>query len=100
MTAMLPMRRNSTEIGTLVRLLREKRGLTQLQLAARAGVTDTTVRSVERASKTPHRATLAAIAAALGTTTKKLMGGTTEAEPDGVMQTLDDDTFLGWDELT
>jgi transcriptional regulator with XRE-family HTH domain len=93
-------RRNTAEIGTLVRLLREKRGLTQLQLAARAGVTDTTVRSVERASKTPHRATLAAIAAALGTTAEKLRGGSTEAEPDDAVRMLDDDAFLGWDELS
>jgi len=89
--------RNPVEIGKLVRLLREKLGLTQLQLAARAGVTDTTVRSVERASKTHHRATLVAIAAALGTTADKLRSAAGAAAAS--VRPLSDDAFLGWDEL-
>lgn len=98
MTVMMFPRRNASEIGKLVRLLREKRGLTQLQLAARAGVTDTTVRSVERASKTHHRATIAAIAAALGVTAEKLGACQNEALGEAV-QTPSDDAFLDWDEL-
>jgi transcriptional regulator with XRE-family HTH domain len=99
MAAMMIPRRNATEIGKLVRRLREKHGLTQLQLAARAGVTDTTVRSVERASKTHHRATLAAIAIALGTTAEKLTLYRNEAEFDESARPLSDDALLDWDEL-
>ena len=95
---MIP-RRNAAEIGKLVRLLREKRELTQLQLAARAGVTDTTVRSVERASKTHHRATIAAIATALGTTAEKLGACRNEGALDEAVRTPGDDAFLDWDEL-
>jgi transcriptional regulator with XRE-family HTH domain len=98
MTVMAIPRRNAAEIGTLVRQLREQRGLTQLQLAARAGVTDTTVRSVERASKVPHRATLAAIATALGTTAETLRACGNDALDDH-RRTLGDDVFLDWDEL-
>lgn len=98
MAVMTNPRRNATEIGKLVRQLREQRGLTQLQLAARAGVTDTTVRSVERASKAHHRATLAAIAAALGTTAEKLRACRNEVELDSI-QTPGDDAFLDWDDL-
>jgi len=94
MTGMTSPQRSATEIGKIVRQLREQRGLTQLQLAARAGVTDTTVRSVEHASKAYHRATLAAIAAALGTTADDLRGCR-----KGPMPAIGEDAFLGWDEL-
>jgi transcriptional regulator with XRE-family HTH domain len=99
MAVMTIPRRNATEIGKIVRQLREQRGLTQLQLAARAGVTDTTVRSVERASKTHHRATLAAIAAALGTSADKLRACRDEAGFDNPLRTSGDDVLLDWDEL-
>lgn len=67
------IRTHDPRVGEVVRLLRKRLGLTQLQLAARAGVTDTTVRSVERASKTYHRSTLIALATALGTNVDDLV---------------------------
>ena len=67
------IRTHDPRVGETVRLLRKQLGLTQLQLAARAGVTDTTVRCVERASKTFHRSTLSALAAALGTSVEDLI---------------------------
>jgi transcriptional regulator with XRE-family HTH domain len=96
MAGMRTTQRNASEIGSLVRLLRTKLGLTQQQLAVRAGVTDTTLRSVERARKACHRATLATIAIALGTTAEKL---TSSAWTDSDERSLDDDALLGWDEL-
>ena len=88
-------KRTPIEIGNLVRQLREGLGLTQLQLAARAGVTDTTVRSVEGAKKAYHRSTLAAIATALGTTADALKGSRSEPK----LEELDDDASIDWDEL-
>ena len=64
---MVALRSQDPAIGEVIRQLRERLGLTQLQLAARAGVTDTTLRSVERGRKAYHRSTLVALASALGT---------------------------------
>jgi transcriptional regulator with XRE-family HTH domain len=99
MAAMTIHRRNGAEIGKVVRLLREKQGLSQLQLAARAGIADNTLRSVERANKTPHRSTLAAISLALGTTVDKLLACGDEAWLDQSMRVPSDDVFLDWDDL-
>lgn len=53
-------------VGVAIRKLREQRGWTMQQLAACAGVVDTTLRRVELGRTVPHRATVAAIAGALG----------------------------------
>lgn len=53
-------------VGVVIRQVRIGRGLTQQQLGALAGVTDATLRGLELGTKAAHRATLAAIASALG----------------------------------
>jgi DNA-binding XRE family transcriptional regulator len=60
-------------VGAHVRRLRVHRGLTQLQLAARAGVTDATLRGIESGSKRPHRTTTRAIARALDVSIEEIV---------------------------
>jgi transcriptional regulator with XRE-family HTH domain len=64
-----PMRhsqRPQPALGKAVRQLREKRGLTQEQLAEAAGIVGTTISLIERGHANPTWATLSDIADALG----------------------------------
>lgn len=54
------------ELGTLVRLIRLQRGMTQAQLAENAGVSVNTVRLYEAGKVTPKTTTLDSISIALG----------------------------------
>ena len=53
-------------LGKAVRQLREKRGYTQTDLAAKAGVADPTLSMIERGHSNPTWATVRDIADALG----------------------------------
>jgi transcriptional regulator with XRE-family HTH domain len=53
--------------------------MTQQQLAVASGVVDATLRAVERGAKTPHRATLLAIASALDVAVEDLMAAADRA---------------------
>lgn len=66
---------NQTKTGELIRSLRLRQGLTQLQLAEIIGVSDKAVSKWERGNGAPDIATLPALAAALGTDTESLLGG-------------------------
>jgi XRE family transcriptional regulator, regulator of sulfur utilization len=59
-------------LGRAVRRLREERGLTQEELASRAGTTFGTVSRMESAKSAPAWATVRAIATALGVTLGEL----------------------------
>ncbi|MBC2890137.1 helix-turn-helix domain-containing protein [Gordonibacter massiliensis (ex Traore et al. 2017)] len=61
--------------GALIRSLREERGLTQLQLAARVGVGDKAVSKWERGGGCPDVSLLPALADELGTTVETLLAG-------------------------
>ncbi|MBX9034013.1 helix-turn-helix domain-containing protein [Gordonibacter massiliensis (ex Traore et al. 2017)] len=61
--------------GALIRSLREERGLTQLQLAARVGVSDKAVSKWERGGGCPDVSLLPALADELGTTVETLLAG-------------------------
>lgn len=67
------LRKPDPKFGAALRALRISRGQTQQQLAVRAGITDTTMRGVELGRTTPNRATLAAIANAMGMTVDELL---------------------------
>jgi transcriptional regulator with XRE-family HTH domain len=59
---------NRGEIGTPLRALRERAGLTQKQLALAAQCAEITLRKIERGERNPSPALLHAIVAVLGTT--------------------------------
>jgi transcriptional regulator with XRE-family HTH domain len=59
-------------IGTAIRQLREKRGLTQEVLASKAGTTLSTLSVLERGLANPTWATVRDIAAALGVSIAEL----------------------------
>lgn len=61
--------------GALIRSLREERGLTQLQLAARVGVSDKAVSKWERGGGCPDVSLLPALADELGATVETLLAG-------------------------
>jgi transcriptional regulator with XRE-family HTH domain len=63
------------EIGRRIRKLREKRGLTQEQLATKCGCHRTYAGMVERAEKSVSVAALARFAKALDTTLSKMLEG-------------------------
>jgi transcriptional regulator with XRE-family HTH domain len=67
------------ELGRAVRRLREERGLTQEELASRAGTTFGTVSRVESAKSAPAWWTVRKIAEALGVSLKEL-GAAVEAK--------------------
>ena len=66
---------DQSKTGELIRSLRIRQGLTQLQLADTLGVSDKAVSKWERGNGAPDIATLPALAAALGTDTESLIGG-------------------------
>jgi transcriptional regulator with XRE-family HTH domain len=59
-------------LATAIRSLRVERGLTQEDLAHRAGVTWTTLARIERARSNPTWSTLVAVAGALDLTVSEL----------------------------
>jgi transcriptional regulator with XRE-family HTH domain len=61
-------------LGTAVRQLREKRGVTQEGLAQDAGVTTGTVSLVERGKSNPSWGTIKALATGLGVAMSELVG--------------------------
>ena len=61
--------------GALIRALRTRQGLTQLQLAESLGVSDKAVSKWERGGGAPDIATLPALAAALGSDAESLLRG-------------------------
>jgi transcriptional regulator with XRE-family HTH domain len=58
--------RPQSALGKAIRQLREKRGYTQTDLAAKAGVADPTLSMIERGHSNPTWATVRDIADALG----------------------------------
>jgi transcriptional regulator with XRE-family HTH domain len=65
-----------------MRVLREARGLTQAQLAERAGCNVVTIIRLERGNGHPNRADLERFAKALSVTLQELTGPTEDTEPD------------------
>jgi transcriptional regulator with XRE-family HTH domain len=70
--AMPPRLPGDRELGRAVRRLREERGLTQEELASRAGTTFGTVSRVESAKSAPAWWTVRKIAEALGVSIAEL----------------------------
>ena len=66
---------DQSKTGELIRALRIRQGLTQLQLADIIGVSDKAVSKWERGNGAPDIATLPALAAALGSDTESHLGG-------------------------
>lgn len=77
--AMPPRLPGDPELGRAVRRLRQERGLTQEELASRAGTTFGTVSRVESAKSAPAWWTVRKIAEALGVSIAELAGAA-EAE--------------------
>jgi putative transcriptional regulator len=61
--------------GRLVRVFRERAGLTQTQLAARLGASQAAVAQIERGQASPSLELAAALASVLHTTVDELLGG-------------------------
>ena len=68
------------EIGARIKEIRKKRGLTQVQLAKKAGISQSALSDIESqvSSKRPSATTIQLLASALGTTVAELMGETVE----------------------
>ncbi len=66
-------------IGDNIRLRRESRGLTQLELGNQAGVTDAMICYIEAGMRVPSLVTTIAIAKALGCTVDDLVSGSPTA---------------------
>ena len=64
--------------GALIRALRQRRGMTQLRLAERIGVSDKAVSKWERGRGAPDISLLPALSEALGVDTKALLRGDLE----------------------
>jgi transcriptional regulator with XRE-family HTH domain len=64
-------------LGQQVRSLRNDRGLSQEQLAAKANVTHATVSRIERGAHEGTMRTIRKLAKALGVKPQQLIGGTT-----------------------
>lgn len=74
------MQRMKGDVGKRVRELRKKRGLTQKQLGAKAGLTGSAIKELE-AGRSEGSTALHRIARALGTTTEQLEGERGAAAP-------------------
>lgn len=70
-------------IGERVRAVREAKGLTQQQVAAKANVAERTLRMIEQGTSQPRTDTLGLIAAGLGTTVQDLLA---DGQPPSVRQ--------------
>lgn len=68
------------EIGARIKEIRKKRGLTQVQLAKKAGISQSALSDIESqvSSKRPSATTIQLLASALGCTVAELMGETVE----------------------
>ncbi|HEY8530883.1 MAG TPA: helix-turn-helix transcriptional regulator [Limnochorda sp.] len=64
-----------TELGQRLQALRVQRGLTQVQLAQRAGVSQTVIARLEAGKRSGRLETWVRLAAALGVTLDELVGG-------------------------
>ena len=60
------------DLAAVIRALRRSAGAPQQAIAERAGIAIATLRRIELARSSPHRATLAAIASALGISVTEL----------------------------
>lgn len=61
------------KVGELVRKYRRMRGMTQMELAERCGLSDSAIRNYELGNRTPGEAHLKAIAEALGVAREALL---------------------------
>ncbi len=77
---------NVEEFAARIHGLREKKHLTQLGLAMKAGYTDSYLSRIEDGGNTPSVEAISAIAGALGVSTEYLMFG--EADNAGVLEKL------------
>jgi transcriptional regulator with XRE-family HTH domain len=65
----------SRQLGRRINQLRKLRGLTQEELAERAGISVSFLSMIERAERVPHLTTLAQLADALGITLSEAFAG-------------------------
>lgn len=68
------MRPSSDGLGTVLRQARIAAGLSQWDVAERIGVTQASITEYELGKRRPRRATLAALARALGVSADSLLG--------------------------
>lgn len=61
------------DIGGKIRSIRKRKGMTQSNLATKAGIAQSTLSYVENGSKHPHFDTLSSICSALGVTVFELL---------------------------
>jgi transcriptional regulator with XRE-family HTH domain len=82
-------------VGQRVKRLRQRKEWTQAQLAEKAGVTENTIRGLERNTRVTQWPKLQAIAKALGTSPEALMHGDDPIEPsDPRLDRLTDEDLL------
>ncbi len=62
-------------VGSRVRAERRRRNLTQVELAAKAGISEDTMNKLEGNRTQPHPSTIRKVAAALGAEEEYLTGG-------------------------
>lgn len=77
-------------IGEKIRALREARGMTQFQLASRAGVRPEAISMAELGKATPRTQTLASVAEALGVALVEILGSEPKQDSSVAQERLDD----------
>ncbi|HUC17775.1 MAG TPA: helix-turn-helix transcriptional regulator [Acetobacteraceae bacterium] len=82
-------------MGTLVRTLRQKKNLTQVELAAEVGVSRPMISNIERGKFAPGRDTMAALADVLGVSLDELRRGLSDEAPSNGEFVKDPDE-LAW----
>lgn len=71
--------KNEDLVERLLRL-RNQKGISQTELASRAGITQKAISDIETGKRSPHKQTLASLALALGVTVRELTGQEPEFE--------------------
>lgn len=71
-------------LGRVIRQLREEQGLSQNELAARAGVDEPTLAGIEAATNDPPWTAVEAIAAGLGVSVQTIATAVIAEDPDTV----------------
>lgn len=87
------------DIGSRLRGLREARGFSQRELAARAGLTNGTISLIEQNKTSPSVASLKAVLDALSTTLSEFFAGAERAGPPRVFYAASEFTELSPDDL-
>jgi len=97
---MLPdMANHAASFGRLIKVLRKRKQLTQIELATEIGVARSTIAGIERGNYMPGRETLAALADFFHITIDEMRHGMPGPGAPSPRQIIDDPNELAWVEF-